>query len=418
MSGEIITIGTELISGSTLDINSCYVAERITSAGLQITRITSVGDDLQRVYVILKRAITRSDFVIVTGGLGSTDDDLTSEIAAKAFNRTLHLDKEMRAKIESFIKANKIESTPTLEKMAWIPEGSKLLNPKGMGCGFSLVENNIQLYFLPGVPAQVRSLIDKFVLPKLLSLYQDRPVMKQRILKLYGLNEATIADMFKQLKGRTGKAVFGFYPKFPENHITISLKGEDPGAVNYDLDRVETLIRGIMGTYIFCTGHFTMEDVVGRMLKARNLTIAVAESCTGGLIGHRLTNVSGSSQYFMGGNIVYSNQAKTDYIKVRPETIAKYGAVSDETVREMARGIINSYKTDLALAVTGIAGPDGGTVEKPVGTVNIGLVSKNKIFSDKYYFQGDRKQIKLNASTMALDYVRRYLKGDPFIPGI
>ena len=418
MSGEIITIGTELVSGNTLDINSCYVAERITSAGLQITRITSVGDDLQRVYVILKRAITRSDFVIVTGGLGSTDDDLTSEIAAKAFNRALHLDKEMRAKIESFIKANKIELTPTLEKMAWMPEGSKLLNPKGMGCGFSLIENNIQLYFLPGVPSQAHYLMDKFVLPELLGLYQDRPVMKQRVLKLYGLNEPTIADMFKQLKGRTGKAVFGFYPKFPENHITISLKGEDPGAVNNELDRVETLIREIMGTYIFCTGNFTMEDVVGRMLKTRNLTIAVAESCTGGLIGHRLTNVSGSSQYFLGGNIVYSNQAKIDYLRVRPETIAKYGAVSDETVREMARGIIDSYKTDLALAVTGIAGPDGGTSEKPVGTVYIGLASKNKIFSDKYCFQGDRKQIKLNTSTMALDYVRRYLKGDPFIPGI
>ena len=418
MYGEIITIGNELASGRTLDLNSWYAAGRLTASGLRVTRITSVGDDHKMVSAALKRAIEASRFVIITGGLGSTDDDITNEIVAEALNRPLCLDQQMFEQIKGHAELRKVEITSSLEKMAWMPEGSKMLNPRGTACGFSITEKEVQLYFLPGVPDQMRYLMDKFVLPEILSLYKTLPVMRQRILKLYGLNEPGIAETFKALQGKTGNIVFGFYPHFPENHITISLRGQDEPTVTKELDRVEREIKRLLGSYIFATGNQCMEEVVGHLLLKKSLTISVAESCTGGLIGHRLTGVPGSSKYFLGGVIVYSNQSKTDLLRVDPKDLKTYGAVSGTTVEEMACGVREQVKTNLGLAVTGIAGPDGGTRQKPVGTVYVSLAAGDKCFSKEYRFWGNREQVKLNSSMMALDWVRRYLNGDPFLPGV
>lgn len=418
MYGEIITIGNELSSGRTLDLNSWYAAGRLTASGLKVTRITSVGDDHKMVSDALKRAVEASRFVIVTGGLGSTDDDITNEIVAQALNRPLCLDQQMLEQIKDYARASKIKITSSLEKMAWMPEGSRMLNPEGTACGFSLIEKEVHLYFLPGVPDQMRYLMDKIVLPEILSRYKTLPIMRQRILKLYGLNEPGIAEIFKKIQGKTGNIVFGFYPRFPENHITISLRGQDEPTVTKELDRVEMEVRRLVGSYIFAAGDQNMEEVVGHLLLEKNLSISVAESCTGGLIGHRLTSVPGSSSYFHGGVVVYSNQSKVDLLRVDPRTLETYGAVSERTVEEMARGVKDRVKTDLGLAVTGIAGPDGGTRQKPVGTVHVGLAAREKTFSREYRFWGNRAQVKLNSSMMALDWVRRYLNGNPFLPGI
>ena len=418
MYGEIITIGNELSSGRTLDLNSWYAAGRLTASGLRVTRITSVGDDHKMVSDALKRAVGASRFVIVTGGLGSTDDDITNEIVAQALNRPLCLDQQMLKQIKDHARARKIKITSSLEKMAWMPEGSRMLNPEGTACGFFLIEKEVHLYFLPGVPDQMRYLMDKIVLPEILSRYKTLPIMRQRILKLYGFNEPGIAEIFKKIQGKTGNIVFGFYPRFPENHITISLRGQDEPTVTKELDRVEMEVRRLVGPYIFAAGDQNMEEVVGHLLLEKNLSISVAESCTGGLIGHRLTNVPGSSSYFHGGVVVYSNQSKVDLLRVDPRTLETHGAVSERTVEEMARGVKDRIKTDLGLAVTGIAGPDGGTRQKPVGTVHVGLAARGKTFSREYRFWGNRVQVKLNSSMMALDWVRRYLNGNPFLPGI
>jgi nicotinamide-nucleotide amidase len=418
MQGEIITIGNELISGRTLNLNAWYAAGRLTASGLRVSRITSVGDDFNMVSDALKKAMKTSRFVVATGGLGSTDDDITNEIVAKALKRPLCLDRQMFEQIKSHAEARDMKITPSLEKMAWMPEGSKMLNPEGTVCGFSIVEKGVRLYFLPGVPDQMRYLLDKFVLPEILTIYKTLPVMRQRILRLYGLNEPSIAETLKQLQVKTAGIILGFYPHFPENHITLSLRGKDEPTVTKELDRLEKEIRRLVGSYIFSDANHGMEDVVGHMLAEKKLTISVAESCTGGMIGHRLTNVPGISAHFQGGIVVYSNQSKAELLSVRKETLEKYGAVSDETVREMACGVRKYLKTDLGLAVTGIAGPDGGTKEKPVGTVHIGLATKDDIYSGKYRFWGNRKQVKSNTSMMALDWVRRWLNGDPFLPGI
>ncbi len=266
MYGEIITIGNELSSGRTLDLNSWYAAGRLTASGLKVTRITSVGDDHKMVSDALKRAVEASRFVIVTGGLGSTDDDITNEIVAQALNRPLCLDQQMLEQIKDYARASKIKITSSLEKMAWMPEGSRMLNPEGTACGFSLIEKEVHLYFLPGVPDQMRYLMDKIVLPEILSRYKTLPIMRQRILKLYGLNEPGIAEIFKKIQGKTGNIVFGFYPRFPENHITISLRGQDEPTVIKELDRVEMKVRRLVGSYIFAAGDQNMEEVVGHLL--------------------------------------------------------------------------------------------------------------------------------------------------------
>ncbi|MCD6294813.1 MAG: competence/damage-inducible protein A [Deltaproteobacteria bacterium] len=418
MHGEIITIGNELVSGRTQDLNSWYAAGRLTASGLKVIRVTSVGDDEKRTGDALKRALNSSHFVIVTGGLGSTTDDITCEIAADALDRPLCIDDQMLKKIEQYVRVRKIQMTESLKKMALMPEGAQMINPKGATCGFSLVTGDVNFYFLPGVPDQTRYLIDTFVLPDILGRYETLPVMRQRIIKLYGLDEPRIAEIFRSLEEKIGNVVLGFYPHFPENHITISLRGKDEPSISKTLDRVEATISEMVGAYVFTHDSREMEEVVGEILLKNEKTLSVAESCTGGLIGNRLTDVAGSSQYFQGGVVSYSNRAKVDLLRVSAKTIDTHGAVSPETAHEMATGVRICMDADLGLAITGIAGPDGGSRDKPVGTVHIALSSEKGTFTEKYRFWGRRKQVKLNSAMMALDWVRRYLNGDPFIPGI
>lgn len=418
MYGEIITIGNELISGRTLDLNAWYAAGRLTASGLKVTRITTVGDDPERASLALTTAVENSRFVIVTGGLGSTEDDITCEIAADALKRPLCLDQQMFRQIRDYVEARGMELTSSLEKMAWMPEGASILNPNGNFCGFSLKEEKVRLYFLPGVPDQMRFLMDKFVLPEILAQYKTLPVLRQRILKLYGLNEPRIADILKDSISKSHDVLLGFYPHFPENHITMSLRGPDESSVTSELDALEKEIRKSIGPYIFASGNRSMEEVVGQKLEERKLNLSVAESCTGGLIGNLLTNAPGSSSYFLGGVTAYSNQAKVDLLKVSPKTLEKMGAVSDQTAREMALGVRALLRTDLGLAVTGIAGPTGGTPEKPVGTVHVALSEEKGTVSRKYRFWGTRTQIKQNTAMMALDWIRRHLDGNPILSGI
>ncbi|MDY6881339.1 MAG: CinA family nicotinamide mononucleotide deamidase-related protein [Thermodesulfobacteriota bacterium] len=418
MQGEIITIGNELTSGRTLDSNSHYAAGRLTSAGLHVIRMTCVGDDSDMVTCALKQALESSRFVIVTGGLGPTDDDMTNEIVAKALDRPLTLNQEMSELLKRLSKARGLEMTPSVEKMAWMPKGSKALRNKHFSCGFSLKEKDVHLYFLPGVSSQMRHLMDTSVLPDILSRHKNLPATGYRILKTYGLGEPAITEAFKKLQGKTGQVVFGFYPHGPENHITMSLKSKNEPEVLNTLDRIEAEIRSLLGAFIFAAGNEKIEDIAGKILSERHLTLSVAESCTGGLIGNRLTNVPGSSRYFKGGVIVYSNEAKENLLNVRSETLRSQGAVSDMTASEMAVGVRERLQTDLGLAATGIAGPTGGSKEKPLGTVYIGLASAKGVFSGHYRFWGSREQIKTHSSTMALDWIRRHLCGYPYLPGL
>ncbi len=243
-------------------------------------------------------------------------------------------------------------------------------------------------------------------------------VERQRILKVYGLAVHEIAKGLEYLTQSKQNVVIEVHDHFPETHITMGLcRNDEPSGMSL-LDEVETDIRALLGPCVFATGEKRMEEVLGETLRERHLTISVAESCTGGLIGHLLTNVPGSSDYFLGGMITYSNESKIGLLGVSSKTLVTQGAVSDPTVQEMARGVRERLKSNIGLSVSGIAGPEGGTVKKPVGTVYIGLAADDKVLSGKYRFQGMREEIKLNTAMMALDWVRRYLHEDPFLSGI
>ncbi len=418
MLTEIIIIGNELISGRTRDLNGWYASGSLLSCGLEVSGITTVGDNYDTLSSVLRAAVKRSHFIIVTGGLGPTEDDLTTRIVSRALDRPLFLDQAVLDHLKGKTKKLGLRWSPSLENLAWLPRGAKMLDPEGEVCGFSLSEGDSLLYFLPGVPEQTREMMNRFVIPDILQRYRPATVPRHRVLKVYGLIESYIADAFKGLSDELTGVMFGFYPSFPENHITITVRGKKDEEIERELDRTEQKIRGLLGPYIFASDDKTMEAIVGDLLKERKMTISVAESCTGGLIGHKLTSIPGSSLYFERGIIVYSNRSKVEMLGVNKQTIDSYGAVSDQAVREMAEGIKKTAKTDMGLAVTGIAGPSGGAEDKPVGTVFIGLSVDGKILSGQYCFSGERDKVKLTTSEMALDWVRRYLNGHPFIPGI
>ncbi len=418
MLTEIIIVGNELISGRKRDLNASYASGCLLSHGLGVSTITTVGDNYDTLSSVLRGALKRSDFVIVTGGLGPTEDDLTTEIAAKALDRPLFLDRTVLDHLKENVRRSGGSWSPPLEKLALVPRGAKILDPKGGICGFSLSEGNSQFYFLPGVPEQMRELMNGCVLPDILRRCRPASISRHRTFKVYGLSESHIAEAFKDLGDELKRVLFGFYHSFPENHITIMVQGEREGEIEREFARAEEKIRDLLGPYVFASDDKTMEAVVGELLHDREMTLSVAESCTGGLIGHRLTSVPGSSLYFERGVTAYSNRSKVEMLGVQQQTIDSYGAVSDQAAREMAEGIKGIAQTHMGLAVTGIAGPLGGTEDKPVGTVFIGLSVDGRLFSAQYRFSGERDKVKLNTSEMALDWVRRYLNGYPFIPGI
>jgi nicotinamide-nucleotide amidase len=418
MNCEIITIGDELTSGKVPDVNSQYACGRLIDAGLRVTRITSLGDDQQTVSVEIEQAMRRGGFVIVTGGLGSTVDDITSEIAAAAFQRKLVRHSEVYRSLLRYVDETGTKLNRPLEKLAMLPEGAEPLDPHGNTCGFEIEAGDAVFFFLPGVPEQMRSLMDRSVIPRISRASGPLERLFQRVLKLYGISEFRIAEMLDDLQRSEPDVIFGFYPRFPEIHVTFSFRGVEEEQAQEILERVQNAACSLLGNFVFAVGDRSMSHVVGELLRGKGLSVALAESCTGGLIGHLLTNEAGSSEYFKGGCVVYSNEAKMDLLGVKPDTLDAYGAVSGPSAREMASGACERFRADLGIAVTGIAGPGGGSIEKPVGTVYLGLCSGKELFSGSYRFRGVRGRIKTDAAMMALDWIRRYLNGNSFLPGL
>lgn len=418
MNCEIITIGDELTSGKIPDLNSRYACGRLIAAGLRVARITSVGDDYLTASHEIERAMTRRGFVLVTGGLGSTGDDMTCEIAANAFGRPLVRHPEVYRSLLRYAGETGTPVNRPLEKLALLPAGAEPLDTEGASCGFRVDAGSSVFFFLPGVPEQMRRLLDSRVIPEIRRSCGPLPLMVQNVIRLYGIRESRIAEILDGLRRSEEDVVFGFYPRFPEIHVTFTLSGKDEPQVLERLERVQKAACDLLGAYVFAVGDRAMEQVVGEALRRRGLSVALAESCTGGLVGHMLTDEPGSSDYFKGGCVVYSNEAKTDLLGVKPEILTAHGAVSGYTAAEMARGACERFRADIGVAVTGIAGPGGGSAGKPVGTVHLGLASGPDVSTGRYLFRGTRTQVKAESAMMALDWIRRYLNGDPFLPGI
>jgi len=410
MHGEIIATGTELITGRVADLNGRYAAQRLHEAGLGVQAITLLGDGAPLFQEALTLALGRSRFIIITGGLGPTEDDVTVAAAAQALNLQLFEDEVLLARIRRCLGERGLAWEERYARLAVIPQGATVLDPGGAACGFSLKHGDVCLFFLPGVPQEMRTLFDAFVLPSLVDWAGGGECLCQRTLRLFGISEMQLQEVIANKAEFQQGVTVGYYPNFPENHLTLTMRGRDRQALAETMDRLTACLAREVGEVLLGPEEIPLEDLVGRSLKEQGLTLAVAESCTGGLVCHRLTNIAGASDYFLGGVVSYSNQAKMDLLRVPADILAQKGAVSAETVKAMALGVKEIFHSAVGLAVSGIAGPSGGTPEKPVGTVYIGLADHRGVQAQHHLFHGTREEIKALSAQTALDRLRRELK--------
>ncbi len=408
----ILAIGDELTSGMTQDTNSSFMARELSAEGWEISGILIAGDEGRLIEKSLTHLMGISDAIIVTGGLGPTSDDMTTEAIAEAFGLPLYTDEKILTRMKEGFRAFGLTWAETNTKQARFPEGSLIIdNPIGTACGFSLEREGVIIAVIPGVPREVHRMLPEGVLPLFRKRFNEPgEKRKRRTIKTFGLTEAEVAKRLSDLDIGSGD-VIGFYPRFPENHIVITVKGGDDDEIDDRLAGIEEDILERLGKYVFGYDDETLEGIVASILTKKNMTLAVAESCTGGLITDRITNVPGSSAFLERGVVVYSNGAKTDLLDVPPEVIETHGAVSKETALLMAKGIRNLARTDVGLAVTGMAGPTGGTKEKPVGTVFISLANKEGSFCRELHFRWDRRRNKEMTAQVALELLRRLLVG-------
>ncbi len=402
---EIITTGDELMSGLTQDRNFSWAGDVLSSRGFGIDFHTTVGDDKARISSAFGIASGRADAVIVSGGLGPTSDDLTSEVAAEFSGVPLELNMRAVRSIEERLSKRGRVLTDMNRKQAFLPRGSRvLINHWGTAPGFSIEKGGAVFYFLPGVPKEFRAMMDEYVIPELESRDSSRKPFRAKLIKTFGLPESEVAIKLEGIE-RDGIKL-GYRAHFPEVHLRVTAYGDSNDVAEALMAEFVKDVRSRLSAYVFSTEGETMEEVAGKLLRKHEMTLATAESCTGGLIADRITNVPGSSDYFLEGVVSYSNEAKVKILGVPEEIIKAHGAVSAPVVEAMASGVRMLAGSDIGIGVSGIAGPSGGTPEKPVGTVFIGIDSQKKgARSEKFLFHGTREEIKLVTSSHALSFI-------------
>jgi nicotinamide-nucleotide amidase len=407
----ILTIGDELTKGMIQDTNSSFICREVNSERWQVSAIMAVGDEEQTIEDGLAYLMAISDAVIVTGGLGPTADDKTTASIAQAFGLALYTDESVLAQIKKRFEMFRIKWTENNAKQAMFPEGAvPIHNPVGTAWGFSLKRDGKIVIVIPGVPLEVKKIFPESVIPLLRREFQEQVQFSfKKTIKLFGISEAKVDDVVSAADVNLPGIAIGFYPRFPENHLVITSQADDEVAAVENLKVVEQKIVAHLEKYIFGYDDETLEGVVASLLTEKDLTLAVAESCTGGLITDRLTNVPGSSAFLDRGVVTYSNTSKIDMLGVSAETLEQYGAVSEQTAVSMAEGVKMLANTDIGLAVTGIAGPMGGTEEKPVGTVFIAVSDGTDSVCRKFLFRWERRRVKKISSQWALEILRRFL---------
>lgn len=409
---EILATGDEIRSGALVDTNSAWLARRLESCGLSVRRHECVGDDLEDLVRVITEMSRRAEVVLVTGGLGPTPDDVSAQAAAQALGVNLELRPEALEQIKAFFQALGREMPESNRRQAMLPQGADLLpNLVGTAPGFCCRLNASRLYFLPGVPWEMRRMYTDCVQPDLSSCFQDRlrPTIT-RTLSTFGRTESATADALQDFNHQFPDLDLGFRAHFPEIQVKLTVSGQGREVHNV-LDRATTWVRDRLGESVFSCSEQHMAEVVQELLGNRFCTLAVAESCTGGLISHWLTEVPGSSDVFTLSAVTYANAAKERILGVNPQTLAEHGAVSEPVAREMAQGVRQAGGSDLGLATTGIAGPSGGSEAKPVGTLCIGLAGPTKITAHRLHFRFPSRNANKKIFAMsALDLLRRHLK--------
>ncbi|OGP67160.1 MAG: hypothetical protein A2W27_02730 [Deltaproteobacteria bacterium RBG_16_44_11] len=406
----ILTIGNELISGRTADTNSSFIARKINQQGWRVEAIMSVGDDFEAIENRLNYLLPLTDAIICTGGLGPTADDITSAAIAQAFELPLYTDENVLNYIKEIFTKYNLRWIENNAKQAMFPQGAEIIaNPVGTAAGFVLNIKGKLIFVIPGVPAETIRMMTEGVLPVLRRCFpQNEQYSAKQTIKTFGLSEAAVDDSLKDIDFNALDVSIGFYPVFPENHLVIISRRKTLVEAQRKLKLAQDEITKRLEKYIFHYGEETLEEIVATLLIERKMTLAVAESCTGGLISNRLTDVAGSSAFFERGIVTYSNAAKIKLLGVPVDVIEKYGAVSEETARLMAEGVRKLSGTDLGLSSTGIAGPTGGSPDKPVGTIYLALSDSTQTLCRHYAFRWDRKRNKHVFSEAALMMLKDY----------
>ncbi len=412
----ILSTGDELTTGRIVDTNANFLADKLAEIGIDLVAVLTVGDVPERLEWAWRTAIAMADIVVSTGGIGPTADDLTTETVARVAGRKLWRSDEIVSNIRRLFASIGRPMPENNLKQAMFPEGAEILpNPLGTAPGFRLEVaeggHTAHLIVMPGVPREMKPMMENTVVPWIRANRGSDKVYAVRVFQTFGISESAldeaVAGLIAPDEGRVA-----FRASFPQISLRVTVEGK-PGEVERKLEELSERVRGKISENVFAEGDATMEEVVGRLLAEKKLKLAIAESCTGGLIGHRLTNVPGSSRYLKADLVTYSNDAKAKILGVNEDTLKQHGAVSEPCVIEMARGARARVGADVAIATSGIAGPDGGTPERPVGTVCIAMVADELSASRRYQLRGTRDWIKLLTSQIALDWLRRYALGLP-----
>lgn len=407
MVAELISVGTELLMGNIVNSNTRFLAEKCALLGFDLYYQVTVGDNYGRMKAVIETALKRSDIIILTGGLGPTEDDLTKEVCAEAMGMELVEDSHTRKHLETFFVNNIYKEIPENNwKMATVPKGAVVLdNHNGMAPGLILVQGEKTAILLPGPPGELYPMFNEQVFPWLQKRQQS--ILVSRMVKICGYGESQVEDRIHDLIAGQGNPTIATYAKTGEVHLRITARGKGPEEGNKLIQPVLDEVLGRFGDAVYTTDEsVSLEMAVVDLLKKNGLTMSAAESCTGGMVSAKLVNVSGVSDVFMEGMVTYSNEAKMRLLGVKEETLAVHGAVSEETAGEMALGGAAVSGTDVCVAITGLAGPGGATGKKPVGLVYMACFLKGRSACREYHFKGNREKIREQSMMKALDLVR------------
>jgi nicotinamide-nucleotide amidase len=407
---EIITIGDEILYGQILDTNTKWMSEELDKIGIKIIQKTSIGDNKSEILRILDESSKRAQIVLITGGLGPTKDDITKNAMAEYFNDTLEINTHAEAFIKDFFEKRDRPFTELNRQQAAIPSKCTYLhNATGTAPGMWFDENGTIYVSMPGVPHEMQYLITKEVIPRLKAKF-NFPEIVHRVIRTIGLGESFLAEKIETWEDSLPEHLkLAYLPSFGEVKLRLTGFGNNKNAIDIDIEEQVKLLEKIIPEYIYSTENEDIEKAIGRILSKANSSISIAESCTGGYLSHLLTSISGSSAYLMGSIISYSNESKMKLLNVKQETLSNFGAVSEETVIEMVKGAINTFDTTYAIATTGIAGPDGGSPEKPVGTVWIAVSNGKKTIARKLLLMNNRMiNIQFSAKA-ALNMLRMFI---------
>lgn len=408
MKAEIITIGDELLIGQVVDTNSAFIATELNKAGINVYQITSVPDEKDRIIIALDEAEKRADLVLLTGGLGPTNDDITKYTLAGYFNSKLVRNEEVIANIKNILEKRDVRINERNLKQADLPDNCEIIfNHFGSASGMWFIKDNIQFISMPGVPFEMKEMLVNQIIPELIKR-NKLPVIQHRTILTHGLAESVMAEKIRNWESYLPSYIrLAYLPSPGILRLRLSGTSDNRDQLNKELNKQIDLLQKLLPENIIGYNDDKLEEIIGQLLKKKHRTLSAAESCTGGTISQLITSVPGASDYFKGSVVAYSNEIKQSVLNVSQETLMNFGAVSQQTVEEMAEGVRQLYQTDYAVAVSGIAGPGGGTPEKPVGTVWIAIASAKATMSHLFHLGDNRGRNIQQATIAALNLLRK-----------